>query len=229
MGSSAVIVAAGKSERFGGSTPKQFQVVCGRPLLAWTISRFEAASSIDRIMVVVAEEAILYTSRKVVDPYGFSKVVKIVSGGETRRESVWNGLNALPISTELVAIHDGARPLVASGDINRVVSVAASERAAILAIPATDAIKHVKEGFVLNTLRRDSLYQAQTPQVFRYDLIMAAHREVEADPAITDDAALIEARGFKVRVVEPSSVNLKITARQDLLLAEAVLRREIDG
>jgi 2-C-methyl-D-erythritol 4-phosphate cytidylyltransferase len=229
MGSSAVIVAAGKSERFGGSTPKQFQVVCGRPLLAWTISRFEEASSIDQIVVVVAEEAILYTSQKVIDPYGLSKVVRVVAGGETRRESVWNGLSALPISTELVAIHDGARPLVAPEDINRVVAVAALERAAILAIPATDAIKHVKEKFVLNTLRRDSLYQAQTPQVFRYDLIMAAHREAEDDPAITDDAALIEARGFKVCVVEPSSVNLKITARQDLLLAEAVLRREVDG
>ena len=225
----AIVVAAGRSVRLGGSVPKQFRTLCDRPVLAWTLSRFEAASSIDRVVVVVAEDALLYTGQKIVDRYELSKVEKIIVGGETRRESVLNGLKALPISTELVAIHDGARPLVMPVDINRVVDVAAEERAAMLAVPASDTVKRVADDYILATLDRSKLYLAQTPQVFQYDLIMEAHRESEDLAEITDDAALVEARGFKVRVVQPSRVNLKITGAEDLIMAEALLKQEADG
>jgi len=222
----AVIVAAGKSVRLGGAVPKQFRNICDRPMLAWTLSRFETAASIDKIVIVVAEDALIYTGQNVVDRYGMSKVEKIVIGGESRRESVLRGLEALPVSTELVAIHDGARPLVAPEDINRVVEVAARERAAMLAVPATDTIKRVKDGYILTTLDRTCLYQAQTPQVFQYDLILTAHREADSSSPITDDASLVEAKGFKVRIVEPTAVNIKITGADDLVMAEALLRRE---
>lgn len=227
----AIIVAAGSSERFGGAVPKQFKEVCGRPLLAWTVSRFEAAEKIDWIVVVVAEEYLLYTSQRVIDPFDFPKVDKVVVGGESRRESVLKGLEALPISTDYVAIHDGARPLVDSVDIDRVVEVAIAERAAILAAKATDTVKRVKDGYVLSTLERNSLYLAQTPQVFQYDLIMAAHKVAHSGKAnnITDDAALIEARGFKVKIVEPASPNIKVTTHDDLILAEALLTKEGNG
>ncbi len=226
----AVIVAAGSSERFGGAVPKQFAQVCGRPLLAWTISRFEAAEKIDQLVVVVAEEYLLYTSKHVIDPYGFPKVSKIVPGGESRRESVLKGLEALPVSTNYVVIHDGARPLVAPVDIDRAVETALTERAVVVAVPATDTIKRAKEGYVLSTLERDSLYLTQTPQVFQYDLIMAAHKEAQSgdDDNVTDDAALIEARGFKVKIVEPTSPNIKVTIRDDLVLVEALLTKELD-
>jgi 2-C-methyl-D-erythritol 4-phosphate cytidylyltransferase len=220
-------VAAGRSERFGGTAPKQFREVCGRPLLAWAVDRFEKAGSIDRVVLVVAEDYLLFASEKIVDLFGFRKVAKIVKGGITRRESVLNGLEALPISTELVAIHDGARPLTAPDDIDAVVSVAATDRAAILAVRAADTVKRSREGYILSTLERDALYLAQTPQVFQYDLIMAAHREAAGDALdVTDDAVLIEARGYKVRIVEPSSLNLKVTTPQDMQLAEAVLSQE---
>ena len=225
----ALIVAAGRSERCGGPTPKQFRFLHGRPLLAWTISRFEAANSIDRIVVVVAEDALIYTGKMVVDPYGFRKVEKIVIGGETRRESVFNGLKSLPISTQLVAIQDGARPLTLPSDIDRVVEVAARDKAAMLAIPSTDTVKRVKDGYILNTLDRRTLYLAQTPQVFQYDLILAAHSEAQQGEDVTDDASLLEARGFKVRVVEPTGTNLKVTTSDDLHLAETLIRREQDG
>ena len=222
----ALIVAAGKAVRFGGAVPKQFRELCGQPMLTWTITRFEQAASIDQIVVVVAEEHLLYASQKVMDPFGFRKVQKIVIGGETRRESVARGLKSLPLSTTLVAIHDGARPLVSPVDIDRVVKAAATERAAMLAIPATDAIKRVKERYILGTLDRDSIYQAQTPQVFQYDIIMEAHRAADEYIAVSDDSSLVEARGFKVRVVEPTSPNLKVTTIDDFLIAEMFLKRE---
>ena len=222
----ALIVAAGRAVRFGGAVPKQFREVGGRPLLSWTVSRFEKASSIDGIVVVVSDEHLLFTSQKVIDPYSFTKVQKIVVGGETRQESVLRGLKSLPISTKLVAIHDGARPLTRPSDIDRVVQTAKSERAAMLAIPATDTVKRVRDGYILGTLERDSLYLAQTPQVFDYDLILEAHKSASAGLSVSDDAALIESLGFKVRVVEPTGPNLKVTTVEDLAIVEALVKKE---
>ncbi|MDH4157593.1 MAG: 2-C-methyl-D-erythritol 4-phosphate cytidylyltransferase [candidate division Zixibacteria bacterium] len=228
----AVIVAGGSSERFGGEVPKQFIEVHGRPLLSWTISRFEASSVVDQIVVVVAEEYLLFVSERVVDPFGFAKVSKIVIGGVTRPESVLKGLEALPLATDFAAIHDGARPLVRPEDIDRVVQTAVRERAAILAVPATDTVKRVAGDYVLSTQDRNALYLAQTPQVFQYDLIINAHRRAAAGSDtewITDDASIIERAGFKVKVVEPSAPNLKVTSRDDLAIVDALLRREHSG
>lgn len=222
----ALIVAAGSSVRFGGPVPKQFREVAGRPLLAWTISRFEAASLIDAIVLVVAEEQLIYASEKIIDPYKFSKVTKIVPGGRSRQESVLNGLERLPLSTKLVAIHDGARALVAPDDIDAVTRVAAVDQAALLATPVPDTVKRSTDGFVMSTLDRADLYLAQTPQVFGYDLILKAHREAARNGlAVTDDAALIEKGGFKVRIVEPKELNIKITSREDMMIVETILSR----
>ena len=224
MSTAAIIVAAGNSERFGGALPKQYHKLGDRPMLAWTIERFERAESIDSIALVVSEDQLLYAGEKVIDPYGFRKVNRVVPGGATRRESVHNGLKRLPSSTRLVAIHDGARPLVSPKDIDAVVALAAKEKAAMLAAPVTDTIKRVEGGFVIATLDRRMLYGAQTPQVFQYDLIMKAHAEAEAKGArVTDDASLVESLGYKVRVLEPTGPNLKVTSRQDLVAAAAYL------
>lgn len=228
----ALIVAGGESKRFGGKIPKQFRHVFGKPLLSWTIQKFEQAATIDQIVVVVAEDYLLYTSEKVVDPYNFRKVFKIVKGGATRRESVSNGLEALPLSTNYVAIHDGARPLILPSDIDRVVTTAIAEKAAIVAVKTVDTIKRVKDDFIIATLERSNLYQAQTPQVFQYDLIIAAHRDFEKsknNKSITDDASLIEQKGFKIKVVESEVPNFKITSKSDLKLAEALLKEEYDN
>lgn len=226
----AVIVAGGSSTRLGGDIPKQFREIAGRPLLSWTISRFQAAHAIDSIVVVVAEEYLLFTSEKVVDAYGFQKVRKIVIGGEERQESVRKGLEALPFATTIAAIHDGARPLVSPADIDRVVTAAQKERAAILAAPVADTLKRVRDGFIITTVDRAHLYAAQTPQVFQYDLILEAHRAAAGGTEVfTDDASMIEARGFKVTVVEPTGPNLKVTNREDLIVAEALLGKEHHG
>jgi len=196
-------------------------------MLSWTIGSFEKAASIHEIVVVVAEEYLLHTTQKVVDPFNFMKVNKVVPGGESRARSVLNGLKALPAATDFVAIHDGARPLISPKDIDRVVEVAVKEKAAILAANVADTVKRVKDSFILSTLERDSLCLAQTPQVFQYDLIMQAHLDYadkSGDDTVTDDASLVEKRGFKVRTVEPTSPNFKVTTAADLLLAEAILK-----
>ncbi len=231
MSRAALIVAAGSSTRFGGEIPKQFREVCGRPLLSWTISRFEESAFIDNIAVVVSEEYLLYTSEEVIDPFGFAKVSKIVIGGESRQESVLKGLEALPLSTDFVAIHDGARPVISLTDIERVMKAAQSDRAAIIAQPMSDTVKRVEQGFIIATLDRSRLYQAQTPQAFQYDLILQAHRDAAAaardeSTSATDDADLIERRGFKVKIIEPGSSNIKVTSQNDLLVVESLISRE---
>lgn len=229
----SIIVAAGKSERFGDALPKQFQKICGKPLLSWTIEKLEQASSIDKIVVVVAEEYQLLTTQSVVDPCRFHKVAKVVSGGDTRQESVYNGLKALPESAGLVAIHDGVRPLVNSEDIDKVVHLAEENSAAILAVPVSDTVKKVKGARIETTLNREEIWLAQTPQVFEYNLIFEAHRKLaEGKPgskAPTDDAGLVEQMGVKVTIVEPSSLNLKVTTPDDLSYVESVLQGVTHG
>lgn len=225
MSTTALIVAAGQSTRFGGEIPKQFVTVCGRPLLAWTISRFEEAESIDKIIVVVSSDYLLFTGDNVIDPFRFEKVYKIVSGGETRQESVLMGLQAMPPNTELVAIHDGARPLVLPEDIDRTVDAARITGAAMLAVPITDTVKRVEDNVVVATLDRRKLYLAQTPQVFEFQTIVSAHQEHQS--SVTDDASLVEARGIGVHIIAPTSTNLKVTTPEDLLMVEVMLEQEM--
>lgn len=218
----AIIVAAGRGIRLGGEIPKQFRNILDRPLLAWTISQFEKAEKVDEIVVVVPEDYLLYANERVVNPFSFEKTNKIVIGGETRNESVRNGLRSIPISTAFVAIHDGARPLIFHSDIDRVIEIAQRERAAILARPVSDTVKRVEGDFIISTLDRSKLFLAETPQVFQYDLIMSAHNKA-SEKNVTDDAYLVELLGFKVRIVIPEKVNPKITTEDDLALAKLIL------
>ena len=223
MNTVALIVAAGRGIRFGGDTPKQFRNILNRPLLSWTAIQFEKARLVDEIILVVAEDFMLYANDKVVRQQPFSKLKRIVKGGETRRESVHNGLKALPISTGYVAIHDGARPIVDSADIDRVIEKAHKERAAILARPVADTIKRVEGDFIISTLDRGKLYQAETPQVFQYDLIMSAHDKYVPGKEVTDDSSLVESLGFKVKTVIPEKRNPKVTTEEDMELIRMII------
>ena len=218
----ALIVAGGKGLRFGGSVPKQFRNIHNRPLLAWTIAQFEEAEKIDDIVLVVPEEYLLFAHEKVSESFDFAKLSRIVTGGKTRQESVARGLE--PISTSFVAIHDGARPVISPDDINRVVDAAQKERAAILARPISDTVKRVEGGYIIATLDREKLFMAETPQVFQYDLIFSAHKEYAQIQPATDDACLVEARGFKVRTIVPTKPNIKVTDERDLSLAAFLLK-----
>jgi 2-C-methyl-D-erythritol 4-phosphate cytidylyltransferase len=223
----AVIVAGGKSIRFGGETPKQFAKVCGRMLLAWTVERFERASSVESICIVVPADAVESVAG-VCKSENFRKVLRVVAGGTSRSQSVLAGLHACPEGTGLVAIHDGARPLVAPSDIDRVVAAATAGSAAILAIPASDAIKKTSDGVVRTTIDRTGLYYAQTPQVFELSVILRAY-EARGKVLFADDAALVEEQGVRVQIVEPTFPNIKVTRPEDILLIEGVLKREDRG
>jgi 2-C-methyl-D-erythritol 4-phosphate cytidylyltransferase len=221
----ALIVAAGKGIRLGGEVPKQFRRISDRPLLSWTIDPFEKAETIDEVVLMVAEDFLLYAVEKVVEPYDFRKLRRIVTGGATRRETVLRGLKALPLSTGMVVIHDGARPLISVDDINSVVTTAGTENAAILARPMSDTVKRVEGDYIIATIDRSRLYRAETPQAFQYDLIMSAHEKTDIAEEVTDDASLMEILGFKVKIVRATGPNTKVTTNDDLDMVRMMLMR----
>ena len=225
----AIILAAGRSERMAGEDKLWASLVGpdgrARPLLAYTISEFQACSAIERVALVLAADAVA-RGRALVQEERFDKVCAVVPGGARRQDSVRAGLDAL-VSCDYVAVHDGARPLVTPALIERGLAAAQETGAACCALPVPDTIKEAAGGFVTRTLDRARLWLAQTPQVFRYDLLVQAHRSASGDA--TDDASMIEALGVNVRLFEGSPRNLKVTTPEDLALVQALLRGSRSG
>jgi len=215
----AVIVAAGSGTRMAGAD-KLFTEIAGRPLLAHAIAAFQDSDAIDRIVLVLAEPN-LERGRDLVKRYAFTKVAAVCPGGSRRQDSVRLGLAALG-ECDYVAVHDGARPLVTPELIERGLEAARQTGAAVPAAALADTVKEAgPDGIVLRTLDRSRLWAVQTPQVFRYDLLARAHREVNAD--VTDDAAMVEALGERVRLFEGSRANVKVTTAKDLRLMRGML------
>jgi len=195
--------------------------------MSWTISRFEKARTIDQIVIVAGEDYLLHVNNTVVNPFDFQKVFKIVPGGDTRAESVMKGLEALPLATSYVAIHDAVRPLVKPEDIDAVVREAQAHRAAILGRPVTDTVKRAREGLIMATLDRSTMIFAETPQAFQYDLIKEAYATgLKSGLDATDDAATVEAIGFKVKLIQSTGANPKLTTADDLAFIEMMLKGE---
>ena len=215
----AVIVAAGSGTRMAGAD-KLFIEVDGRSLLAHAIAAFQECRSVDRIVLVMALLN-LKRGRELVERYGFTKVSALVKGGERRQDSVRLGLEALG-GCDYVAVHDGARPLVTPKLIERGLEAARETGAAVPAVPLVDTVKEAGPGgTVVRTLDRSRMWAVQTPQLFRYDLLLRAHRAVTAD--VTDDAAMVEALGEPVQLFEGSRANLKVTTAEDLVAAARLL------
>jgi 2-C-methyl-D-erythritol 4-phosphate cytidylyltransferase len=224
----AIIAAAGKGARMAATVPKILVQVGQRPILAHTLSAFESARQVVEVVLVVAEPLMAAVAEEVVGAYGFQKVSKIISGGATRQESVYAGLQVLNQTWQLVAIHDGARPLITPELIDLAIEQAAQHQAVAVAVRPKDTIKRGEGGYLLATLDRSKLWQIQTPQVFRYDLILSAHqRALREGSQATDDASLVEALGEKVFVVEGRYDNIKVTTPGDLTYVEMVLRRRL--
>ncbi len=223
----ALIPAAGMGKRMGAGINKQYLMLAGRPILAHTLTIFETAPFIDDVCLVIPEDEIPYCRENVVERYGFSKVRRITAGGRERQHSVLNGLRAMesPEQEDVVVIHDGVRPFVSITVLECSVETALANDGALVAVPVKDTVKVVKEGTVLETPPRDTLWLAQTPQTFRYGIIRDAHERAAADNWLgTDDASLLERLGMKVRIVPGHYGNFKITTPEDLLLAEAFLK-----
>ncbi len=220
----AVVAAAGCGTRMGADKNKLLLEVSGRPVLAWSLDAFESCPLVDEVLVIANEQDI-FSYRDIIQTEGFKKVTTIVRGGETRAESVCAGIRAAE-DADIVVIHDGARPLVTSAIIQKVIDESRETGAAIAAVPTVDTIKRVQNGIITDTPDRTELWQAQTPQVFRRDLILSALENSSA--AVTDDASAVEQAGGTVKTVNTGYENIKVTTPFDLMVAEAVLsvRRE---
>ena len=221
---SAIIAAAGLSERFGGNVTKQMQKLCGIPVLVHTLKAYENTECIHEIVIVARRDEIEYWE-KVVKEFNISKVTKIVKGGDTRQESVAKGLEAIDDHSKFVAIADGARCLTTPEQIREVCRSAYKYKAATAAHKSTDTVKIAdKKGFIDSTADRETVWLAQTPQVFKTKLYRAASvitsgKKFEG----TDDNSLVEFIGHPIRLVECGAQNIKITTYDDLAVAKGIL------
>ncbi|MDQ4122479.1 MAG: 2-C-methyl-D-erythritol 4-phosphate cytidylyltransferase [Acidobacteriota bacterium] len=221
---SAIIVAAGSGKRFGAEKPKQFLELCGKPVIAHTLTAFENCDRIDEIVLVLAENE-LDNFRKITAQFDFAKLRTVVAGGEARAASVWNGLNAISANAEIVAVHDGARPLVSLEEITRTIEKARETGAAILVASVTDTVKEITGDKIIGTIERTRLRRALTPQCFRAEILRRAYEKfTDLNETATDESFLVEKLGIAVSIVEGNQRNIKITVPEDLILAEALLK-----
>ncbi len=220
----AIIAAAGLSERFGGDVTKQMTTLCGVPLLIHTLRAYEEADCIHEI-IIVAKLNEIPAWETLCREHGITKVTKIVQGGYTRQESVLCGLDAVNDKAKFVAIADGARCLTTPDNINCVCRSAYKYKAATAAHRSTDTVKIAdKKGFIESTSDRDTVWMAQTPQVFKTKLYRAAaYTALKKGFKATDDNSLVEEVGYPIRLVECGAQNIKITTRDDIAVAEGVL------
>jgi len=222
----AIIASAGRGRRMASDVAKQFLELHGAPILVHTLKKFDKNPDVDNIILVAPANAVDFLKMELVEKFRISKVSKIVVGGNSRQQSVWNGLKNMPLETTLVAIHDGVRPFVTSEEISRVIAAAEEEGAAVLAVPVKDTVKIVRSGKIESTPDRERIWLAQTPQVFRKEIIIDAYRlAMEKKFSGTDDASLVEKLGVSVSIVEGSYSNIKITTPEDLDFAEIILQK----
>lgn len=218
-----LIVAGGRGTRMGGPQPKQFLELAGRPVLMHTLEAFDRWDASARLIVVLPEDQI-DTWKRLCEAHVFSRIDRVVAGGETRFHSVRNGLDAVA-SDGLIAVHDGVRPLVAPSVIAACFAAAADGGAAVPVVPMVESVREVDADGGSRPVDRTRLRVVQTPQVFRADVLRAAYR-LPYDPRFTDDASVVEASGVAVRLVPGNRENIKLTTPMDLLLAEQLMRRE---
>ncbi|MEO1041518.1 MAG: bifunctional 2-C-methyl-D-erythritol 4-phosphate cytidylyltransferase/2-C-methyl-D-erythritol 2,4-cyclodiphosphate synthase [Pseudomonadota bacterium] len=227
MSHAALIVAAGKGARAGGAVPKQYQLLAGEPVLRRTLRAFNDHPLIDRIQVVIAEGQ---DDRFAQAAEGLSKVLPPVIGDAERQGSVLKGLEALANDApETVLIHDAARPFVTAQTIERVIAALDHADGAIAAVPVSDTLKRDNgQEAIAETVPRQGLWRAQTPQGFGFATILSVHRQFSDRQDMTDDASLLEAAGLDVTLVEDLGTNMKITRPEDFALAERIIDRPLE-
>ena len=222
INATAIIPAGGSGRRMESREAKQYLLLQGIPLLVHTLRPFQNAAVIREIILVVPADDVVKMRTYIVDAYSLTKIRKVVAGGKERQDSVRNGLAVLPADCEIVLIHDAARPFVSPALIEKAIDGALREGAAAVGIRARDTVKQCDgAGRVIDTLDREQIWMAQTPQAFRRTTIVAAHQKAQEENFYgTDDAALVERMGIPVIMIDGIPDNIKITTRDDLAWAE---------
>lgn len=221
---SAIILAGGSGTRLGAGTPKQHLLLAGKEIVVRSMLAFEACGNIHEIVIVCRDgEQSIYEDYK--ERYGITKLTRVTVGGASRSDSALAGFEAISKASKYVAIHDAARCLIATEDIERTVHAAYTFGAATAATKATDTIKlSDNNGFIESTIDREKVFLAQTPQVFSRNIYMTAAYAAKRDGVgATDDNALVERMGFKVKLIETTSPNIKVTHAEDLIYAASIL------
>lgn len=221
----AMVLAAGKGSRMKAGMNKQFLELNNRPILYYTLKAFQNNHNVDEIVLVAAENEVEQCKIEVVDKYSLSKVKKVVVGGKERQDSVLNGLKEMN-GCEIVLIHDGARPFITDEIINKGIEECKRYGASACGVIPVDTIKvRDNNNFSKDTLKRNELFAIQTPQIFKYDLIRECHEQALKEQLIaTDDTMVIEKYGHKVYLFEGAYTNIKITNKQDMYIAEQILK-----
>ena len=224
----ALIVAAGKGIRLNDPLKKQYHSVGGLPIVVHTLHVFDSCELIDDILLVVPEEDLQFCHRELIADSDFKKKITLVNGGPQRQDSVYNGLQQIDAYDSIVVIHDGVRPFLTLDQLEACINEAKEYGACILGVPAFDTLKRVTGSqTIVETIDREDIWFAQTPQAFRYDLIKKAHERARRLGFFgTDDAALIEQIGSPVKIIAGSRNNIKITSSEDLELARLLLERQ---
>jgi 2-C-methyl-D-erythritol 4-phosphate cytidylyltransferase len=223
MKASAIIVAAGSGVRLGSDVPKAFVNIAGRTMLSYSLATIRQINSIEELVITVPE-GFENTARAEVTAVGLSIPVKITPGGIERQDSVRIALELTSAESDLVIVHDAARPLATAAIFQACLDAASRAGAAIAAIPVSDTLKRVADSTITATIARAGLWQAQTPQAFRRNVLIAAHQRAMSEKiAATDDADLVERTGTRVEVVEASTINIKITTPADLAIVKAII------
>lgn len=219
----AIILAAGRSERMGGGVDKAFISLVDKPVVAWSLLAFERCADIDRIVLVVRKDQLI-ASKAVVKMFGISKLDKIVAGGNKRQESVAAGLAVCDLDTRTVVIHDAARPLVTSDLVSDLVKLVKRAPAVTVGRPMTDTVKFCEKGqTVTKTVPRENLWTVQTPQAFQIKELRAAYKALGSQE-VTDDCMAVELNGGQVKILPNLKPNVKITTVEDLQLVGALLK-----
>lgn len=220
-----IIAAGGLGKRLGKGQPKQFCLLKGKPVLSWTISKFEECPLVDGIVLVIPARMKDYAREHVLLPHGYEKVKNVVEGGKERRDSVLEGLRILQTNTDTVLVHDGVRPLISQELIIEVIRATQRWEAVVPALPIRETIKEVgQDSLVSSTLDRKKVCLIQTPQGFKKDLICQAYEEARKRGwQASDDASLVERLGVRVKTIPGEETNIKITSPQDLAVSQLFL------
>lgn len=220
----AIIVAAGSGARMGADIPKQFIEVGGRPILAYTLDKFQSSDRIDEIVIVTRSDSILLC-KSIVDMYGFTKVSVITEGGATRQQSVKSGLSQMSQDAGYVLVHDGARPMINPDTIEKCVDAVIEHKASAVGVPMKDTVKYSDNGkFITKTVDRSRLWLIQTPQAFEKKLISDCHDKALSEGfEATDDCMLAEHFDISVALVEGEYENIKVTSPSDIFIMEGLL------